>query len=233
MLDCGFSLRETEARLFRAKVEPQTITGVLITHEHEDHASGVFAFARRYRVPVWLSFGTLAALRQADPGVDEDVETKIAQGEHVVEIRDLQVFPFTVPHDAREPLQFVFSNGATRLGVVTDVGCSTPHVERVLSGCDALVLETNHDLEMLRTGSYPARLKARIASRMGHLDNGTSAAILAAVRWTGLRHVIAAHLSQSNNTPDLARSALAQALGCEPDWIAVASQSGGFDWRDL
>jgi phosphoribosyl 1,2-cyclic phosphodiesterase len=233
MLDCGFSLRETEARLFRAKVEPQSITAVLVTHEHEDHASGAFGFARRYRIPVCLSFGTLDVLRQADAVLDQDVETSIVEGERLFEVQDVQVFPFTVPHDAREPLQYVFSNGAKRLGVVTDAGCSTPHLEQVLSGCDALVLETNHDAQMLCRGGYPARLKARIAGRMGHLDNGASAALLASVRWPGLTHVIAAHLSQSNNTPDLARGALAQALGCEPDWISVASQSTGFDWRAL
>jgi phosphoribosyl 1,2-cyclic phosphodiesterase len=233
LLDCGFSLKETEARLHRARVEPATLSAVVVTHEHEDHASGAFAFARRYRIPVCLSHGTLAALRLADPQVDEGVAVQLVHGEGPFEVGDLQLFPYTVPHDAREPLQYVFSDGARRLGVLTDVGCSTPHIEAVLSGCHALVLETNHDLGMLMNGSYPLRLKSRIAGRMGHLDNGASGALLGAVAGAQLQHVIAAHLSQMNNTPALARAALAVALGCAADWISVASQAEGFDWRSL
>jgi phosphoribosyl 1,2-cyclic phosphodiesterase len=233
MVDCGFSLRESEARLLRAKIDPGTISGVLLTHEHDDHSSGAFPFARRYRLPVYTSFGTLSALRQGDAEVDSEVEVRIVQAEQAVTAGDLEFFPYTVPHDAREPLQYVVSNGARRLGVLTDAGCSTPHIEAVLSGCDALVLEANHDRTMLIRGSYPPRLKARIAGRTGHLDNQASAAILACVQSAKLQHIVAAHLSQINNTPELARSALAAALGCEPDWIAVATQSAGFDWREL
>lgn len=233
MLDCGFSLRETELRLARAKVQPESITAVLVTHEHEDHSSGAFLFARRYRVPVYLTFGTLAQLRQGDPQVDSEAHVRLVQGERAEAIGDFQVFPYTVPHDAREPVQYVVSNGARRLGMLTDVGCSTPHIEEVLSGCDALVLETNHDLALLANGSYPARLKARIAGRMGHLDNRSSAAILACVNCAKLQHVVAAHLSEVNNTPALARDALAAALGCDGSWITVATQSAGFDWREL
>ena len=111
--------------------------------------------------------------------------------------------------------------------------CSTAHIESNLSGCDALVLECNHDLDMLMSGSYPPTLKARIASRLGHLDNQASGAILAALDCSRLKHVIAAHLSQENNTPELARSALAAALRCDPQWISVATQEDGFGWREL
>jgi phosphoribosyl 1,2-cyclic phosphodiesterase len=143
------------------------------------------------------------------------------------------VQPFTVPHDAREPVQYVLSDGARRLGVLTDVGCATAHIEASLSGCDALVLECNYDPDMLEGGPYPPSLKARIASRLGHLDNQTSAEILAALDRSRLKHVIAAHLSQSNNTPRLARAALAGALGCDPEWVSVATQEEGFSWREL
>ena len=122
---------------------------------------------------------------------------------------------------------------ASRLGVLTDTGCSTAHIESNLSGCDALVLECNYDSDMLASGPYPPALKARIASRLGHLDNRTSGEILAALERGRLKHVIAAHLSQTNNTPELARGALAQVLHCEPRWISVATQDEGFSWRDL
>jgi phosphoribosyl 1,2-cyclic phosphodiesterase len=116
--------------------------------------------------------------------------------------------------------------------VLTDLGMSTPAVERALDGCDALVLECNHDARMLAEGSYPATLKARIAGRYGHLDNEAAAALLAALDRSRLKHVIAAHLSQQNNTPAHARAALAGALGCAADWVGVADQADGFDWRE-
>jgi phosphoribosyl 1,2-cyclic phosphodiesterase len=149
------------------------------------------------------------------------------------EIGDLSVQPFTVPHDAREPVQYVLCDGARRLGVLTDTGSSTKHIESTLSGCHALVLECNHDLDLLMGGPYPPALKTRISSRLGHLDNQASGAMLAALDRSRLVHLIAAHLSKTNNTPELARFALAAAMGCEPQWISVATQEEGFGWRDL
>jgi phosphoribosyl 1,2-cyclic phosphodiesterase len=148
-------------------------------------------------------------------------------------VGDLCVAPFPVPHDAREPVQFVFTDGDSRLGVLTDIGMPTPHVGEVLSACDALVLECNHDREMLAGGRYPGWLKQRIGGPFGHLANDAAADLLAMIDTRRLRHVVAAHLSESNNTPALARAALAGALGCAADWIGVASQESGFDWREL
>jgi phosphoribosyl 1,2-cyclic phosphodiesterase len=233
MLDCGFSARETENRLARAGLDPARLSALVVTHEHDDHSAGVFGFARRHRVPVWLSHGTLAALRDADPNIEAGVKVSLTCGGQPFGIGDLLVLPYTVPHDAREPMQFVFSDGTRRLGVLTDAGCSTRHIEDVLSGCDALVIEANHDLEMLRNGSYPPALKARIAGRLGHLDNTAAADILAAVHQGRLKHVVAAHLSRHNNKPEYARNALAATLCCEPTWIGIATQETGFDWRDL
>jgi phosphoribosyl 1,2-cyclic phosphodiesterase len=138
-----------------------------------------------------------------------------------------------VPHDAREPVQFVCSDGRWRLGVLTDLGVSTAHVEASLSGCDALVLECNHDLEMLADGDYPESLKRRIASKVGHLDNGAAAGLLGRIDTSRLKHLIAAHLSQQNNRPELARAALAASLHCDVDWIGVADQQLGFGWREF
>ena len=138
-----------------------------------------------------------------------------------------------MPHDARGAAPFVLRVGALRLGVLTDTGSSTPHIEAVLSGCDALVLECNHDLDMLLSGNYPPSLKQRISSKFGHLDNASSADLLSRLDKSRLQHVFAAHLSAQNNTPQLARQALAQAMGCEEDWIGIADQDEGFSWREL
>ncbi len=233
LLDCGFSPRDTTRRLARIGLDPADLAGILVTHEHSDHLGGVFSFARRYGLPVWITHGTFAAIRESDPDAGASVEVTLIHGEAVIAAGDLQVHPFTVPHDAREPVQYVLSDGARRLGVLTDTGCSTPHVEAMLSGCEALVLEANHDPELLRRGDYPPALQARIAGRFGHLDNAAAGQILSAIDRRRLQHVVAAHLSKKNNTPELARAAFAAALGCEEDWVAVASQDEGLGWRDI
>jgi phosphoribosyl 1,2-cyclic phosphodiesterase len=232
LLDCGFTLQETESRLARAGLEPSGLAGIIVTHEHGDHADGVFPLARRHGIPVWMTYGTLAALRDAGAGV-ENCPIRLVDAHRAFSVGDLLVQPFTVPHDAREPVQYVLSDGASRLGVLTDTGCATAHIEASLARCDALVLECNYDPDMLGDGPYPPSLKARIASRLGHLDNQTSGKILASLGRGRLKHVIAAHLSETNNTAQLARAALARALSCEPDWIAVATQEEGFSWREM
>jgi len=233
LLDCGFSPRETARRLARIGLAAADLAGIVVTHEHSDHVGGVFSLARSAGLPVWITHGTLAAMREVDPAAGASVATTLIHGEAGFSVGDLQVLPFTVPHDAREPVQYVISDGALRLGVLTDTGCATSHVEEMLSGCEALVLEANHDLDMLRRGDYPPALKARIAGRHGHLDNAAAGKILEAIDRSRLRHVIAAHLSRKNNTPALARAALAGALGWEEASIGVASQDDGFGWRDM
>jgi phosphoribosyl 1,2-cyclic phosphodiesterase len=151
----------------------------------------------------------------------------------VLAIGELEVRPFPVPHDARDPVQYVVSDGAARLGVLTDLGVVTAHVEASLTGCDALVLECNHDEGMLAGGRYPYPLKQRIAGRLGHLCNDAAAVLLRSLDTSRLRHIVAAHLSKENNTPELASAALAGALGCAQDWIGIADQAAGFDWRSL
>jgi phosphoribosyl 1,2-cyclic phosphodiesterase len=233
MLDCGFGPREAAARLERLGLEAAGLAGIVVTHEHSDHADGVFPLARRLGLPVWMTWGTFSAMRWAEPDAGRDVQVRLVDPGSPFAAGDLEVRPLTVPHDAREPVQYVFSDGARRLGVLTDTGSATAHIEESLSGCDALVLECNHDLDLLMGGDYPPSLKARIAGRWGHLDNAVSAAILAALDRSRLKHVVAAHLSRKNNTPELACAALAPVLGCSPDWIAVATQDEGLAWRDV
>lgn len=231
LIDCGFSIRETERRLARLGLEPAALSAIVITHEHNDHASGAPALARRYRLPLWLTRGTAAALGSA--AVSDGLAVRHFRGGERFAVGDLELDPYTVPHDAREPCQFVFSDGDRRLGLLTDAGHVTPHIEDRLRGCDALVLECNHDRGLLADGDDPPALKARIAGPHGHLDNDAAAALLAGLDTDRLQHVVAAHLSERNNTPWLARSTLGGALGGAPQRIEIASQDGGLPWREL
>lgn len=229
LLDCGFTLGESERRLARLGLKPTDLDAIVVTHEHSDHLGGVARLATRHGLPVHLTRGTALSLPEAFPA-----EQLCLLDPHTpFSIDDLHVDPIAVPHDAREPVQFAFSDGSVRLGVATDLGCSTPHVEAKLSGCDALVLECNHDGGMLESGNYPRSLKQRISGRLGHLENGVAAELLSRVDRSRLRHVIAAHLSRENNTPELAATALASVLGCSADWVVIASHDEGFDWREI
>jgi len=231
LIDCGLALRDTERRLARLGLEPADIDAILVTHEHGDHAGCVFDFAAAHNVLVVLTHGTLRALK-SEGKLHDGIRTELVRGESRFAIGGMEVLPFTVPHDAAEPVQFVISDGAARLGVVTDIGIGTRHVEQTLCGLDALVLECNYDREMLWSGAYPRWLKERIGGPFGHLDNKDAARLLGALDRSKLKHVIGAHLSQQNNKPELVRESLAAALGCSPAWVGLATQDDGFDWRE-
>jgi len=231
LIDCGLGLRDTERRLARLGLGPSGISAILITHEHGDHSSGAFDFAAAHGTAVYLTHGTLEALQSE--GKVFNAKTRILNAKESLAVDGIEVRPFTVPHDAREPVQYVLSDGNARLGVLTDIGISTPHVEETLSGLDALVLECNYDRDLLWGGSYPRWLKERIGGPFGHLDNRDSGRLLGALDRSKLKHVIGAHLSQQNNRPDLARAALAAAMGCEAGWIGIATQEEGFAWREI
>lgn len=230
MLDCGFSIKETTARLERLALRPADLTGIVITHEHDDHAGGAFKFAAKHNIPVWLTYGTLKMAERYFPS-QHDLQLNVIDSHAAVAIADIQLQPYPVPHDAREPIQCVFSDGGFTLGVLTDVGRSTPHIEARLSGCHALMLECNHDAEMLQKGPYSWTLKKRVGGDLGHLENSDSANLLSKLDNSKLQHIVAAHLSAKNNTPLLAQKALAEVLGCELDWIGIADQLHGLDWR--
>lgn len=230
LIDCGFTQKELSLRLGRLGLDPSGLTALFITHEHGDHVGCALSLARRHRLPLWMSRGTWRAI--GAPELDDDLLHFVSDGAPVA-VGDLELSPYTVPHDAAEPLQLSCTDGQRRLGVLTDAGSITAHLLGALRGCDALLLECNHDRDLLANSSYPASLKARVGGRLGHLANDTAAEVLAACRHAGLRHVVAAHLSQQNNRPDLAAAALAGAVGAEADDIVVASARKGFDWLDL
>ena len=228
MLDNGFSVRETEKRLALLGADAASIDAILVTHEHSDHINGVGALARKYGLVVYGTRGTLGSHR-----LGELPAAQVINSHQYFSIGDLQVQPFPVPHDAREPCQFVFDDGNCRLGILTDAGSSTVHIEEQLSGCDALILECNHDVDMLAEGDYPYNVKLRVAGDYGHLNNEQAAALLQRIDTSGLQHIVAAHVSEKHNTQALAQQTLSNALHCQRDWIAVADQQMGLDWRDI
>lgn len=229
LVDCGFSLRELDRRLARAGLHAGDIDAVFITHEHSDHVGCALPLARKHRTPIFTSRGTWRAMGAPQaPG-----PLHFARDLEPIAIGDIELTPYAVPHDAHEPLQLRATDGAARLGVLTDVGSITPHLLAQLAACDGLLLECNHDRAMLQRSRYPAFLKARIAGDLGHLANDTAAQILSACMHSGLRHLVAAHLSQENNRPDLARAALAEAIGGKAHDVVVADPALGSEWLDL
>lgn len=229
LVDCGFSLRELEARLARAGTSADSLDAVFITHEHGDHVGCAVSLAQRHGVPLWMSRGTWQAIGAPDLGE----ALHFARDGQAIAIGDLELSPFTVPHDAREPLQLRLSDGAARLGVLTDAGSITPHLLQHLQGCQALLLECNHDRALLAASRYPPSLKARIGGHYGHLSNDIAAQILEASLHSGLRHVVAAHLSEQNNRAELVAASLAAACGGDARDIVVADALHGFGWLQL
>ncbi len=228
LVDCGFGLRRLDARLARAGLAASDLDAVFITHEHGDHIGCVHALSRRERLPVWMSEGTWLATG----GHDFEGRLQLARDGADFTVGDLSVHPFTVPHDAREPLQLRCTDGARSLGVLTDLGHVTPYVLAQLVGLDALLLECNHDSEMLAASAYPPFLKLRVGGNYGHLSNAAAAEIARTVHHSGLRHVLAAHLSEQNNRPEIVRRVLAEALGAGEQDMLTATAAEGSPWLD-
>ncbi|MCC5868588.1 MAG: MBL fold metallo-hydrolase [Gammaproteobacteria bacterium] len=228
MLDCGFSATETEKRLRRSGREPGDVNAVLVTHEHSDHASGVLRFAARHQIPVFLTRGTAWAIR-----AQAYAHVRYISAHEPFEVGSVTVRPLPVPHDAREPCQFVFEADAQRLGVLTDAGHLTAHLCTALADCDGLAVECNHDADMLAVGPYPAALKRRVGGALGHLSNSQAAQLVALQDRARLQWLVGVHLSEQNNTPLRAREALNAALGHHDTPVFLAEQETGLDWLEL
>lgn len=227
LVDVGFSERELGRRLARAGCTPADIDALFITHEHGDHVGCAVKFAQRHRIPLFTSRGTWRAIGHEDFDV---ALLHLARSDTEIAVGDLRLRPFAVPHDALEPLQLCLDDGDLQLGLVTDLGSAPEAVAVALQGCTALLLECNHDEAMLRAGPYPPMLQRRILGTHGHLSNDAAAALLARCRHERLGRVVAAHLSERNNTPALAHAAIAATLGNSPVEVGIADPKAGTDW---
>lgn len=226
LIDCGFGMREAERRLARFDVHPRQLDAILVTHEHGDHIGGVGALARRHGVPVYLTPGTWRSGRLGDVPRRHWItpQSRFA-------IKGLEIDPVTVPHDAHEPVQFRFHAHGRSLGVLTDLGHPTEHVVDAFAGCDALILECNHDRRMLAEGPYPPHLKRRVGGDWGHLANHQAAALLMRLGLDRLQRIVCSHLSEQNNRPELALAALLPLLDGDDARLSVAAQDHGLDWQ--
>lgn len=217
LIDCGYSIKAFEERAADLGFDPASLAAILVTHEHDDHAGGVDALARKYEIPVHATRGTRVATEARIGALPHWQELSAHSGFHLGE---LEITPIAVPHDAREPSQFIFEASGLRLGILTDIGSLTPHVIRQYQTCHAMVLEFNHDPAQLAASAYPAKLKRRIGGDYGHLSNQQSLQLLRSLQGSPLNRVVAAHLSERTNHPDLVAECLA----------GVASEVNGFDW---
>lgn len=225
LVDCGLGIRQLSVRLAEAGLAETDIDAIFITHEHSDHIGCARQLALRHRIPVWMSRGTCDGVGLTDL----DGLLHIARDGQAIDLGELELMPFTVPHDAREPLQLTCTDGASKLGVLTDLGHATTHLLDHLVNCNALLLECNHDIDLLDRSSYPPFLKRRVGGRYGHLSNAAAGEIARAVGHGGLRRLVAAHLSQQNNRPELARQAMHEVVGTTTE-IVVADAGSGTRW---
>lgn len=224
LVDCGFSMKEAEQRLARLGKTASELTAILVTHEHSDHIKGVAALSRRYNLPIYMTPGTY---HSRDLG--ELPCLNLIQAYASFQLNGLQVNPVAVPHDAREPAQFVFEYAGLRLGILTDLGSITPHVEAAYQSCDAMVIEANHDPFMLASGPYPPSLKQRVGGQWGHLSNQQTLGFLQRLDISRLQHLVVAHISQKNNSLDLAQAVL-EPVAQNIKQVTYACQDQGFDW---
>jgi phosphoribosyl 1,2-cyclic phosphodiesterase len=229
LIDCGFPAREIERRLSKLSVDPQTLDGILVTHEHGDHIRGVGAMARRYALPVWMTVGTCRNASYGELPSFNSIDCHAGW----LSFGDLEVLPFPVPHDAREPCQFIFQAAGRRLGLLTDTGHITPHISALLQGCDSLILEFNHDREMLATGPYPPSLQARVGGSHGHLSNEQAIGLLKGLSCDKVQYLLASHLSEKNNTQKRVEQAVNEAVPGLASALSFATQNRESRWFGL
>ncbi len=232
LLDCGITHSHLKTKLQASGIEIEQLDAIFISHEHDDHIGCAHALALNYRIPVYMSCGTHNALK-ASKNIDFGELLNLVRDSDNLELAGMQVHPFTVPHDAREPLQLRCSDGNRTLAIATDLGHATSHVLQHLKDCNALILEANHDVDMLAASNYPEFLKKRIAGQYGHLNNAQAAEVLTHVAHQNLSLVVAAHLSENNNRPELAKNSLAQALKREPSEILIAQSATASSWLQV
>lgn len=228
MVDCGFGLRNACTRLERIGKSPEDLTAIIVTHEHSDHWKGIGALSAKYNIPVYLSAGSLKA-KQIESG---EALFNCIDSHRDFYVGDICIKPVPVPHDAREPIQYILSNGKVQLGILTDLGHFTPHVVSSYSKCDALLLECNYDDDMLLDGPYPRFLKDRVSGMFGHLSNRQAADLLLALDLSRLKTLVIGHISAKNNDVSLIKAAIEPLCG-EDIVLSFADQESGSPWMEI
>ena len=228
MVDCGFGLRNACTRLERIGKSPEDLTAIIVTHEHSDHWKGIGALSAKYNIPVYLSAGSLKA-KQIQSG---EALFNCIDSHKDFYVGDICIKPVPVPHDAREPIQYILSNGKVQLGILTDLGHFTPHVVSSYSKCDALLLECNYDDDMLLDGPYPRFLKDRVSGMFGHLSNRQAADLLLALDLSRLKTLVIGHISAKNNDVSLIKAAIEPLCG-EDIVLSFADQESGSPWTEI
>lgn len=229
MIDCGFSVKETTRRLQELSKSPEDISAILVTHEHSDHWKGVMAVASQYSIPVYLTCGCLRAVG-LDPESYQGINLIDSHASFTV--GDIEILPIPVPHDASEPVQYILSAGECKLGILTDTGSITTYIKDSYRDCDGLIIEANHDQDLLAAGDYPKFLKQRVASSQGHLNNNQTAELIAHIDQQRVQHIVIAHISQANNNLNLVQERLGKVYKGMGK-IHYACQNSGFDWLEI
>ena len=235
LVDCGFNSKQCHLRMDALGIKPELLDGILVTHEHGDHIGGVYTLVKQYGISVYMTQGTADGSKFAELGnLRELSEINIIDAETDFNIGDINIRPVVVPHDAREPCQFVFNNKGNSVGVLTDVGCITPHIEKQYSACDVLMLEFNHDLDTLEKGPYPEMLKERVGGDYGHLNNNQAADLLKLVEIEKIQHLLIAHISEKNNSIDAVTNCLNTEVPIlDHQKVHFIDQKKGLNWRLL
>jgi phosphoribosyl 1,2-cyclic phosphodiesterase len=228
LIDNGFSCKEIVQRLARRNIEPKDITAILVTHEHSDHFKGVPAFSNKYLTPVWINSGV-----SLHKNSDKLKTFNLFNSHQNFSIGDIEVCPVSVPHDSREACQFVFKQGGRKIGILTDLGHITPYVIQAYENCDILLLEFNHDRDMLMSSDYPASLKSRVVGSLGHLSNEQAKDFLTHKITNKLKYLIAMHLSGENNKVEIVERCITEAGLSSSTHTLIAEQMNGFDWLVL
>lgn len=210
LIDAGLSAKQIALRLDQIGVVPESINGICVSHEHGDHVSGLRVMQKRHGIPIYSNAGTLKGIMRQPKS--HEISAKIFQTGSAFEVGDITIEPFSIPHDAYEPVGFRIRTGDITLGIVTDLGMSTSLVRDKLKGCNVAIVEANHDEDLLREAPRPWPLKQRIRSRQGHLSNIDAARLIIDSATDKLEHVFLAHLSSDCNTPDTAMRTVASQL---------------------
>ena len=232
LIDCGFGLAETEKRLVRHQINPNDISAILLTHEHEDHVRGAFSLSNKYKLPIYLTNGTYRMCEKRNKS-SFNIDFKFIVNEKIFYINNLSITPITVPHDAREPVQFKFVTKESNFAIITDLGFGSKYLLKSISNLNSIVIECNHVDNLLNESDYPESLKNRIGCKYGHLNNKEAARILQSIKKNNLNFIGAAHLSEKNNNPNLVKRDLSFAVSKDESFIKIINQDDGLNWTTV